>query len=310
MARFDVFGVGTPVIDYYAYVKNEDVDKFGLVKGSTNYFSNRGELDKIGNRVKIIKKSPGDNARNVCEGVCYLGGSAAYGGAVGKDEDGRLFTDSLEKNKIEASIEELFKRKTGKVVVLVDEGGDRTFAADLGAGEWYEKVDEKKISNSSFFYVTSITLCRESKTAETALKCLKCAMDYGIRIAYSLESPQLVQKNRERILKTIEEGAYILFANMEELKALAIDAKEFSETVPLVCLKIGADGSAIYHNNSVIRISAKSVTNVVDTTGAGDAYAAGFLFGLSRGADLKKCGQIATELASRVIGKVGSGLSD
>ncbi len=310
MPALDVFAIGTPVIDYFAKVKAGEIEKLGLTKGSTNHFSERERLDEFEKGIRILQKAPGDNARNFCEGVCFLGGKCAYGGAIGKDEDGELFSGSLKKCGIENKLEVMFKRQTGKIITLITEGGERTFAADLAASAWYERVEKDSIKDSEFFYLTSITAFGASKTAATAKDAIKDAMEHGVRIAYSLESPKLVKEGREEIWKIIQAGVYVLFANEEEFSALGKGIGEIAEIVPVFCLKKGANGSEIYSKGKKTEVSAVKVEKVVDTTGAGDAYAAGFVFGLSRGNELKECGRMGSELAGRVISKIGAGLGD
>ena len=303
-----LFAIGTPVIDYFAKVQSGEFGALGLKRGSTNHFLEGEKIGEMQKKLKIIAKVPGDNARNACEGFSSLGGKTEYFGAVGNDEDGKFFLDGLERAKIGSLVGRISKHSTGRIIALIDEGFERTFAAYLGAGLELEGKEIGRIGSADFFYTTSITTSGKNKTAETAKKALKNAKERGVRIAYSIESPKMAAEEKERIWEEVNEFADILFANEEELKALGRNMEEITSRVKIFCLKRGANGSEIYSEGKVVRIPAQEVESVIDTTGAGDWYAGGFLFGIGSGKNAKESGDIASKLASRIMGRLGASL--
>ncbi|MGC8816998.1 MAG: adenosine kinase [Candidatus Hadarchaeum sp.] len=312
MPKYDVFGIGTALVDYFCRTTDGFLEKNGLIKGASNFVS-REKLEKIQSRLadSIFARFPGDNARNTCEGVVYLGGKAAYAGRIADDEEGRIFEESLRRHGITSFLEK-GPGRTGKIIALITRDGQRTFAVDLGNGKDYSGLPAHGIKNSSFLYLTSITLFTDGAVARSARDAMDVAEGNGIRIAISLESPPLVEEKKERIWKIVSH-ADVLFTNEEELTALTGSsdekaARELAERVDIVCLKKGKNGSSIFTKGEEFHIPAFPA-NVVDTTGAGDFYAAGVLFGLSRGKSLKEAGLIGAGVAQKVVEKFGATLN-
>jgi len=313
MPKYDVFGIGTALVDYFCRTTDSFLKKNGLIKGASNFVS-REKLDEIHSRLSdsIFARHPGDNARNTCEGVAYLGGKAAYAGRVAGDEDGKFFEDSLHRQNI-ASFLERGPGRTGKIIALITRDGQRTFAVDLGNGKDYCGLPATGIKNSTFLYLTSITLFSEGSVARSARDAMDIAAASGVRLSISLESPPLVAQNRERIWKILTR-TQVLFANEEELKALTGSSDEktaraLASEVDIFCLKKGDRGSSIFSKGEEFSIPAYPA-KVVDTTGAGDFYAAGVLFGLSRGKSLDESGHLGAMLAGKIVEKFGATLHD
>ena len=309
--KYDVFGIGTALVDYFARATDSFLEKNGLVKGASNFLP-REKLDEIHLKLSdsVFACFPGDNARNTCEGVSYLGGKAAYASRIANDADGKIFEEALNKYGIDSFLQR-GPGNTGKIIAFITRDGQRTFAVDLGNGKDYDALPAAEIKNSSFLYLTPITLLKEGSVARNARDAMDLAEGNRVRISISLESPPLVSENKERIQKIVSR-ADVLFANEEELKALmgSTDheaARALNENITIVCLKKCERGSAIFSNGKEFSIPAYS-TKVVDTTGAGDFYAAGVLFGLSRGKSIEEAGHIGARLAGKVVEKFGATL--
>lgn len=311
MSNYDVFGIGTALVDYFCRTTDRFLEKNGLIKGASNFVS-REKLDEIQAKLadSIFACFPGDNARNTCEGVAHLGGRSAYAGRIAVDTDGKIFEESLRKQGI-ASFLEKGPGRTGKIIALITRDGQRTFAVDLGNGKDYSGYPATGIKNSSFLYLTSITLFTDGAVSRSARDAMDAAEGNDVRISISLESPPLVEEKKDRLWRILTH-ADVLFTNEEELKALTGSkddraAKELAEEIDIVCLKKGEMGSSIFTKGEEFHIPAFPA-NVVDTTGAGDFYAAGFLFGLSRGKSIKESGLLGAQLAKKVIEKFGATL--
>jgi hypothetical protein len=309
--KYDVFGIGTALVDYFTRSTDDFLKKNGLKKGATNYVS-REKLDELHAKLSgsIFACFPGDNARNVCEGVSFLGGKSAYAGRIAEDEDGEIFESSLHDQNIDSFLEKK-SGDTGKIIAFITPDFQRTFAADLGNGVEYDALPAKGIKNSNFLYLTSITILKKGRVSKKARDAMEFAKEKGVRISISLENPPMVKANRGDLSKIVSRSD-VLFANEEELKALVGSkdekaARMLAENIPVVCLKKGKNGSVIFSQGERSVIPAHS-TKVVDTTGAGDFYAAGVLFGLSRGQSVEDAGHQGAKLAAKVIEKFGATL--
>lgn len=312
MPKYDIFGIGTALVDYFCRTTDSFLEKNGLIKGASNFVS-REKLDEIQARLadSIFARFPGDNARNTCEGVTHLGGRSAYAGRIAEDADGIFFEESLRKQNITSFLEKSPGR-TGKIIALITRDGQRTFAVELGNGKDYSGFPVTGIKNSSFLYLTSITLFTDGTVSRSARDAMDVAEGNGVRISISLESPPLVKEKKERLWKIVAR-ADVLFTNEEELKALTGSsdekaAKELTKEIDIVCLKKGERGSSIFTEAEEFHIPALPA-NVVDTTGAGDFYAAGVLFGLSRGKSIRESGLLGAQLAKKVVEKFGATLA-
>lgn len=309
LKKYDVFGIGTALVDYFAKCTDEFLAKNNLVKGATNFFQ-REKLDDLHSRISdtIFLQLPGDNARNVCEGVSHLGGKSAYASAFAEDLEGKFFEKSLSTHGMDSY---LVKKpgRTGKIIALVTRDGQRTFAVDLGNSMDFDALPADGIKNSSFLYLTSITLLSTGALGMAARDAVELAKESETKFALSLESPPMIAENKARLRRVVER-ADVLLANEEELAALdctpAEDcARALSKKVEVVCLKRGNKGSTVFARNGEFSVPAYS-TKVVDTTGAGDFYASGVLFGLSQGKSADEVGQMGAKLAGKVVEHFGA----
>ncbi|MCX8174952.1 MAG: adenosine kinase [Candidatus Micrarchaeota archaeon] len=307
----DLFALGTPVIDRFAKASDADLERLGLKKGATNHFG-LPRLRRIEAFVKrrLLREYPGDNARNVCEGFAALGGSCCFQGAVGKDRDGRRF----EKNLADCGITPLLHKvsgRTGRIVVLITEDSQRTFCAYLGAGKKCGFFDKRHFGAARMLFLSSITLCLPCPTAALAKRYLSEAKRSGKRVAISLESYPLVARRRRMLLEILERYADVLFLNQQE--ACALLGRGFEKALPqlkpsaIICLKKGRLGSELFYKGKKWKIRAIAA-KAADTTGAGDAYAAGVLCGLSRGYPPLRSARLGSMLAGMVVQRVGAGL--
>ncbi len=310
--KYDVFSIGTALVDYFAEVDDSFLRSNKLAKGATNFLEEEkmaGLQGKIGG--KIIASMPGDNGRNVCEGVCFLGGKAAYAGNVGDDEDGDFFIEELNARGM-TNFVNVEDGTTGRIIAFITPDKQRTFAANLGNGVEYSGLEEEAILDSGFLFLTSITLLCEGETGESALNALEFAKKNNVKVALSIESPPMIEENVEELIEIISRDASVLFANEEETKALMGGIREFelrklAACAPIFCFKMGENGSLVFSEGQTHKIPAIQ-TQVVDTTGAGDFYAAGFLKGLMEEKSLMESGTIGAQLASKAISRFGASL--
>jgi sugar/nucleoside kinase (ribokinase family) len=308
---YDIFGIGTALVDYFVKSNDDFLVKNSLIKGASNFMPSE-KLDELYSRVSdsIFTCLPGDNARNTCEGVCFLGGKSAYASNIAEDGAGKIFEDSLYAQHVDSFLEKK-QGHTGKILAFITPDYERTFAVDLGNSRDYDALPKNGIKNSNFLHLTSIMLLTKGRIAKSARGAIEFAKKNNVRVSLSLESPPIINKNKDELRRIIP-STDILFANEEELEALvgARDdeaALDLAEEIDIVCLKRGMKGSTIFSDGERFPIPCYSV-KVVDTTGAGDFYAAGVLFGLSNGKTVEEAGHIGAKLAGKVVGQFGATL--
>ncbi len=310
--KYDVFGIGTALVDYFAKSTDEFLGKNGLIKSATNFLPPK-RLDELHSGLSglVFKCIPGDNARNVCEGVSFLGGKSAYASCIAEDVEGKIFEESLRAQGIDSFLEKKPGR-TGKLICLITRDRQRTFAVELGGSKDYDALPAEGIKNSNFLYLTSITLLETGAIARNARDAMDLAQENGVRISISLESPPMINENKSKLRKIIPR-ADVLFANEEELEALVGSTQDdvacaLAEDINTVCLKKGEKGSVIFSCGERFPIPCYSI-KVVDTTGAGDFYAAGVLFSLSRGQSAGAAGNLGAKLAAKTVETFGATLN-
>jgi len=311
----DLFAIGTPVIDLFARVGGRELSALKVTKGATNFFP-ASELSKMERKLsrKITYRYPGDNARNVCEGFAALGGFCGFAGAVGDDRAGAQFAANLQECGIGNFLQEK-RGATGKILALVTPDKQRTFCADLGVSTEYDEAGSIAAKSARMLYVSSITLCGDHPASRACRTHMEEFRKAGKKIALALESPPMVEKNRATLLFLAKRYASALFLNEDEADALfgagaGEDAeKKLASLMPNVpvYLKRGGNGSTLYLHGRAHKLPAMKA-KVLDTTGAGDAYCAGTLYGLARGYTPYSSAKIGCYLATKVVAKFGAGI--
>ena len=307
----DLFTLGTPVIDIFARCTDAKIMGLGLKKGATNYVPSK-EMDAVRRKLSggLFHSYPGDNGRNVCEGFSALGGFCGYQGAIGNDRAGATFAANLEECGIADFLSEK-KGATGRIIALLTPDYERTFCVDLGVSGECRREEKLALSSSRMFFTTTIMLCCGKPASKLTEKYLGQGRKAGKHISIAVESPPMVGKNREKILAVAEKYADSLFINEDEAVALFGKGAEkklaaLKPEIP-VYLKKGPHGSMLFLHGKAQKIAALPA-KVVDTTGAGDAYAAGALYGLSRKYSPLASARIGCMLATKVVQKVGAGI--
>jgi len=335
-----ILGMGNALVDIMIPLDDFQVlEKLELPKGSMQL------IDKDRNRqiLSLLKdnkrsQSSGGSAANTIHGIATLGGSTGYIGAIGEDELGGFFVREL----INAGVEPHLihsKEETGRAITLVTPDSERTFATFLGAASELSVVSSQQsavgsrqsavtdhqlpvgsqqsavsspVINSDIFprydyFHMEGFLVQDHNLVETTLKLAK---ECGLIVSIDLASYNVVEANREFLHSVLEKYVDIVFANEEEAKAFSgkepVEAlKELATKCEIAIVKIGSKGSLIMQGSEIVEIGAIPA-NPIDTTGAGDLYASGFLYGHSQGMPIRPCGEIGAILAGNVINVMGS----
>lgn len=306
-----ILGIGNALVDVLTLINDDRIlDRFFLPKGSMTLVN--GEMsDLIKRETENYKRTylSGGSAANTIHGLAMLGVETGFIGAVGKDKTGDVF----EKDMKDAGVNTMLLRRdspTGTAVALISRDSERTFGTHLGAAVELGADDllPEMFEGFDILYLEGYLIIN-MPMVEAA-----CAMakEKGMQVALDLASYNVVEANLDSFRKIIEGYTDILFANNEEARAYtglepenALDY--FSELAEIAIVKVGAEGSWIKKGEEKIRVDALPV-RCVDTTGAGDLYASGFLYEYAHGTDLEKCGAAASLLAGRIIETVGARL--
>ncbi len=308
-----VLGVGNALVDIITVLENEAIlQQFGLPKGSMTLvdadFSKKIYDTVVSNKSEM---STGGSVANTMRTLASLGGKGGYLGKIGKDDFGDIFKKAFEERGIKTHFY-YSDKETGRVMGLVSPDSERTMATYLGAAAELKPDDFNKAVFEGYEYAyMEGYLVFNHDLIQTGVEMAKAA---GLKVAIDLASFNVVEANLDFLKELIKTSVDIVFANEEEAKSLTgkepLDALyEISEICELAIVKIGKQGSFIKHGDEIIKIGTIQA-KTVDTTGAGDSYAAGFFYGLTHNHDLETCGKIASMVSGKVVEVMGANLPD
>jgi len=304
-----ILGIGNALVDVMTLIDNDKLlAKFKLPKGSMTLVDNlKSTLVKKETSGFKTTFTSGGSAANTIHGLAMLSAKTGFIGSVGKDRTGDFFENDMKK----AGVKTILLRHdsdTGTAVALISPDSERTFATHLGAAVELTADDLKK----EYFKPFNILYVEGYKITERPLveKACRLAKENKMKIALDLASYNVVIANLEYFNEIITRYVDILFANEEEAKSFTgLNPHEalhkISGQVEIAVIKTGKDGSIIMRGEEIVRIGTLPVS-CKDTTGAGDLYAAGFLYGYSNNLPLDKCGALGALLAGNVIRMVGA----
>ena len=259
-----------------------------------------------------VKIAPGGSCANTLCGAALFGSSAVFCGKVGKDTNGDIY----EKGMSESGVRSRLGRSegvTGHAITFITPDSERTFATYLGAALHLEKADIslEDLRNSRIVHLEGYQL-EDKQLRDVSVHAMQFAKKYGAVVSLDLGDPGIVIRNRATIKEIIREYADIVFANEEEANALSglepLEALNFmAKLSKIAVVKIGKYGSYVKQNDTRYKIPAYEA-RAVDTTGAGDMYAAGFLYGVCSSYSSRICGHIGSYFAAKVVEKIGARL--
>jgi len=309
MGAKSIIGIGNALMDIVVKLTDDTILKNNnLPKGSMTLVDAPTSLS-INFQTEGFEKilAPGGSVANTVDGLAHLGANAAFIGKVGNDELGRSYHDGLEQIGAKPI---LFNsaNATGVAMALVTPDSERTFGTYLGAAIELSPDDlsSELFSGYDIAYIEGYLVQNHDLVRKAAI----LAKEAGLTIALDLASYNVVEANLDFLKEILKEYVDIIFANEEESKAFTgkspLEAvKELAGICKIAVVKVGSQGSLIGCGNELIEVGVTG-TNCVDTTGAGDLYAAGFLFGYSQDLPLEICGKIASIVAGKVITVYGA----
>jgi len=309
----DVVGVGNAIVDVITHAGDAFLKKHGIIKGSMNLI-NSSEVASIYSSMNNSLEMAGGSVSNTMSGIASFGGSGSYIGKVKDDAIGYQFLSSL--TQVGITMESTLStgiNPTAQCLVIVTPDGERSMATYLGACvELHPRdINPDTIRNHQIAYLEGY-LWDLPNAKDAMLKVASIAQHSGRMVALTLSDQFCVRRHRESFLKLIRDHVDILFANEEELFAL-YETTNLSSAINQVrsdskqaAITMGAKGSIIVSQEGNCQIDAIPIQKVIDGTGAGDMYAAGVLFGITHGYELKTCGHIGSLAAQEILGHLGA----
>ena len=313
MIEYDVVGIGNALIDVLAHIEDEYLKEYSLDKGAMTLVDIE-EVKKLYATMKSINKFSGGSCGNTMAGFASLGGKGAFIGKVRDDKFGCIFRKDLQSLGVDFLTPPAVNGPpTGSCFVLITPDAQRTMCTYLGAATYLTSADinENLIRSAKVVYMEGYLF--DPLEAQSAfVKAAGLAHEAGCKVSVTLSDAFCVDRHREAFKNLVREHTDILFGNGEEIKSL-YQVNDLDTALQIVrqhckiaCVTLGSKGSVIVSGDQTEIMEPEPTEQVIDTTGAGDQYAAGFLYGYTQGMCLKRCGKIATLAATEVISHVGA----
>ena len=314
MANLDVFGIGNALVDIQAQVDDAMLTQLELDKGIMTLVDESVQRNVItGLDGRPLHRCAGGSAANTIVGIAQLGGSAAFVGKVGSDDTGKFFVEDMRDLGIQMDIDPA-DQVTGTCAVLITDDAQRTMLTNLAASVTLSEKDidenEAWIKDAKYVYIEGYLLTGES-TKAAAYRAIDLAKQHGTKIAFTASDPFLVNMIRDEIWSLIEGPVDLFFCNEEEAKSLTgeedsvVAASKIHEHAENVALTLGEKGSLIMHGGETLPIEGVQV-KAIDTTGAGDMYAGGLLYGITNGMSWRQAGHLASHASARIVSQLGA----
>jgi sugar/nucleoside kinase (ribokinase family) len=313
VSSYDVVGIGNAIVDVLAKADESLLKSLGLAKG-TMALIDAAQAEALYAKMGEGVEASGGSAANTIAGIASLGGQGAYIGKLRDDELGEIFAHDLKALGVAFETPPLKSGPpTARCLILVTPDAQRTMNTFLGACVELgpEDIDEKMVAAAQVTYLEGY-LFDPPRAMEAFRKAAGIAHKAGRKVALSLSDPFCVGRHRIEFLDLVDKHIDVLFANEHEICSL-YETPHFEQAAEAVrghceiaVLTRSERGSNIVTAKDMIHVAAQPIARVVDTTGAGDLYAAGFLYGLTHGGDLQTCGRLGSLAAGEVIGHFGA----
>ena len=313
MTTFDVLTIGNAIVDIIARCEERFLTDNGIIKSAMNLIdAERAEL--LYSRMGPALEASGGSAGNTAAGIASLGGKAAYFGKIANDQLGEIFTHDIQAQGVHFRTQPLKTfPPTARSMIFVTEDGERSMNTYLGACVELgpEDVEPDVVANAAVTYFEGY-LWDPPRAKEAIRDAARIAHENGREVSMTLSDSFCVNRYRAEFVELMTSGTVdIVFANRAEALAL-YETEDFSDALAqlsrdcrMAAVTLSEEGSIIVRGDERIKIEATKVSQVVDTTGAGDLYAAGFLFGYTAGKPLDICGKLGSLAAGIVIEQIG-----
>ena len=307
----DVIALGNTLMDFLIEVDEHFLVEMNLVKGEARLVKEEETqqiLEKLKHHENNVEMVPGGSAANLLRAMGLLGANVILVGKVGDDEHGQIYQEQVRNHNVTTRLNKN-ENTTGHAITFITPDAERSFSVHLGAAIELKPGDvlEEDIAQSKILHIEGYQL--EGPTLATVLHAVSLAKKHGTKVSIDLSDGRVIRQNKELVTAFLRDYVDIVFAN--ELEARDFTgmmeeeaAAEIGKLVEISIVKVGELGSFIHHNNHAIKVPAYNA-QPIDTTGAGDTYAAGFLYGLCNNWPLEKAGELGSLLAARIVEKKG-----
>ncbi len=310
-AKYDVLGIGTAITDILIPVDDAFLEKHNFPKGGSRVVPME-QLDAlIIEAEEEAKIMPGGSTANMLKGLAKLGVKTAFHTRDGIDPYGKQYENSLRENNVLPLKIDDPNLASGRVICFITPDKNRTFVAAPGAADAFSAADlnSSYMKEAKIVHVEGYTLRNNNLTRSS----MQLAKEHGALISFDPGNYSLVEQHKEQIVDLLTNYIDIVFMNEDEIKTLyALPAEEgcklLSKIVPVTVILLGDRGCLIGFKEKVLAVPARRVTPK-DTTGAGDLFTSGFLYGMLQGYELVECAKIGNYLGSEVVQEVGAEIS-
>ncbi len=311
----DIAGVGSPIVDLLAHVPDSFIEEIGAQKGGMELVVEQEMADLLAKLPAETVRAPGGAAANTTFALARLGLKTAFMGMLGRDNEGFYYLETFQSLGGECGH---FKHseihRTAQCISLITPDAERTMRTHLGAAAAFEhhSITPADFAPIKHVHLEGYLLFNE----ELITKVCACAKEAGCSLSLDLGTFEIVNASRELIKTLLREYVDIVFANEMEAEAFAEtnDMHAALDVLLQYCdiatVKLGGKGALIKDANSKHEIDAVFAETVIDTTGAGDLWAAGFLFGYVKGLSLETCGRMGAVVGSHAVRHIGSALTE
>jgi len=310
-----ILGIGNAIVDVFVKVDDNFLLKNNLTKGSMKLIE-KDEFDSLKSTIKIEKIEAGGSVANTMAGIAYLEGFPSFIGKINSDEFGKIYKKSLEKIKVNFSyVEKNEDLSTGASIIFITPDSERTMCTYLGISSQLSMADINEDHVKGYEIIFLEGYLWDKGTSEEMFKhVIKLAKKNNIKVAMSLSDIFCVTRHREDFFKLLTNDLNILIGNENEVNELMqknnlLDSinklKKFDK---IIIITRSESGSVAILNNEITNCESVKVEKVLDLTGAGDLFAAGFFKEYLNNSDIKKCLKTGSKLAAQVIQKIGARL--
>jgi len=311
-----ILGIGNAIVDVFVKVDDNFLLKNDLTKGSMKLIE-KDEFESLKNTIKIEKIEAGGSVANTMAGIAYLGGHPSFIGKINSDEFGKIYKESLEKINVNFLYSEKSENlSTGASIIFITPDSERTMCTYLGISSQLSKEDinEDHIKDYEIIFLEGY-LWDKGISEEMFKYVINLAKKNNIKVSMSLSDIFCVSRHREDFFELLKNDLNILIGNENEINELMqknnlLDSMNILRNIDkLIIITRSEDGSVAVLNNEITNCESTKVEKVLDLTGAGDLFAAGFLKEYLDKSNIKKCLQTGSKLAAQVIQKIGARLN-
>ena len=311
-----ILGIGNAIVDVFAKVDDEFLIKRNFIKGSMKLI-NKIEFEDLKNNIKIEKVVAGGSVANTMAGIAHLQGKSSFIGKINSDNFGKLYKKSLQDINVNFSyLEKNEDLSTGASIILITPDSERTMCTYLGISSHLSAndINENNITDHELIFLEGY-LWDKGISEKMFKHLINIAKKNRIKVAMSLSDIFCVTRHREDFIKLLKNDLNILFGNENEINALTMKnnlfegIKELQKYNKLIIITRGDKGSLAILKNEIVNCDSIKVDKILDLTGAGDLFASGFLKEYLDKSDIRKCLQTGSELAAKIIQKIGARLN-